>query len=138
MNEQEEIATFIKKAIGDKRRISYEKYKKINTDHSSEMVLSMLSLFHDNLPCSGSVFRMKDSFMQLRAKHIPEEEEKKGATQRKSSFLASPNIMKNFIQNAHYENKDSSGGVSQNSGGSLMNVNQAHAKEKHAFERLMP
>ena len=110
MNEQEEIGKFIRKAIGDKKRISYEKYKKINTEHSSEMVLSMLSLLQDNFPCSPSVFRMKDSFMQIRAKPEDKEEEHKGVRPRKSSFLASPNIMKNFIQNNSYEHKDSLGG----------------------------
>jgi len=52
LNEQKEINRFLDKILGDKKRIQIEKYRYINTQVSSEMVLSILQLLQDKLPCS--------------------------------------------------------------------------------------
>lgn len=42
---QEEISLLIANVFGDKKRINYEDYVQINQELSSEMFLSLLSLF---------------------------------------------------------------------------------------------
>jgi len=48
--------------FGDKKRINYEDYVKINQELSSEMFLSILILFQTNLPCSVNYYRYKNNY----------------------------------------------------------------------------
>lgn len=48
----------------EKKRIRFEYYQKINTEMSSEMVMSIMVLLHNNVPCAQNIFRMRQNFRQ--------------------------------------------------------------------------
>jgi hypothetical protein len=48
--------------FGDKKRINYEDYVKINQEMSSEMFLSILTLLQTNMPCSMNYYRYKNNY----------------------------------------------------------------------------
>lgn len=48
--------------FGDKKRINYEDYVKINQEMTSEMFLSILTLLQTNLPCSTNYYRYKNNY----------------------------------------------------------------------------
>lgn len=52
----------IANVFGDKKRINYEDYVKINQEMSSEMFLSILTLLQSNLPCSVNYYRYKNNY----------------------------------------------------------------------------
>ena len=59
---QEEISLLIQNVFGDKKRINYEDYVKINQEVTSEMFLSILTLLQTNLPCSVNYYRYKNNY----------------------------------------------------------------------------
>jgi hypothetical protein len=59
---QEEISLLISNVFGDKKRINYEDYVKINQEMSSEMFLSILTLLQTNMPCSVNYYRYKNNY----------------------------------------------------------------------------
>ena len=52
----------IANVFGDKAKINFEDYVKINQEISSEMFLSILSLLQTNLPCSVNFYRYKNNY----------------------------------------------------------------------------
>lgn len=46
----------------EKKRIRFEFYQTINKEISSEMVMSIMVLLHNNIPCAKNVFRMRENF----------------------------------------------------------------------------
>ena len=48
--------------FGDKKRINYDDYVKINQEMSSEMFLSILTLLQTNMPCSVNYYRYKNNY----------------------------------------------------------------------------
>lgn len=62
MQTQEEISLLIANVFGDKKRINYEDYVKINQELTSEMFLSILTLLQNNLPCSVNYYRYKNNY----------------------------------------------------------------------------
>lgn len=58
----EEIQLLIKSCFGDKKRINYDDYVKLNQDVSSEMFLSILTLLQTNIPCSVNFYRYKNNY----------------------------------------------------------------------------
>lgn len=59
---QEEIQLLIQSCFGDKKRINYDDYVKLNQDVSSEMFLSILTLLQTNIPCSVNFYRYKNNY----------------------------------------------------------------------------
>lgn len=70
---QEEIQNLLNTVFGDKQRINYEDYVKINQEVSSEMFLSILTLLQTNLPCSENYYRYKNNY----EKYVNNDEEGK-------------------------------------------------------------
>jgi len=70
---QEEIGLLIANVFGDKQRINYEDYVKINQELSSEMFLSILTLLQTNLPCSENYYRYKNNY----EKYVNTDDDKK-------------------------------------------------------------
>ena len=62
LNEQKEILDFLDTILGTKQRINFESYVKINKEVSSEMVISVMALLQDQIPCSQNIFRMKENY----------------------------------------------------------------------------
>jgi len=87
---QEEISLLIKNVFGDKKRINYEDYIKINQEMTSEMFLSILTLLQTNLPCSVNYYRYKNNY----EKYVGEDtKEAEGETSGIVKSIASPRIM---------------------------------------------
>jgi len=59
---QEEIQLLIQTVFGEKMRINYDEYMKIQQDVTSEMFLSLLTLLQTNLPCSVNFYRYKNNY----------------------------------------------------------------------------
>ena len=48
--------------FGDKERINFQEFSKINEEIASDMLLSVLNLFREKLPCSENYWRLKRTF----------------------------------------------------------------------------
>ena len=59
---QEEIQLLIANVFGDKKRINYDDYVKLNQEVTSEMFLSILTLLQTNIPCSVNFYRYKSNY----------------------------------------------------------------------------
>lgn len=78
----------IQNVFGDRKRINYEDYVKINQELSSEMFLSILTLLQTNLPCSVNYFRYKNNY----EKYVGDDG-KAGEMQEVVKTIASPRLM---------------------------------------------
>jgi hypothetical protein len=101
---QEEISLLIQSVFGDKKRINYEDYVKINQEMTSEMFLSILTLLQNNLPCSVNYYRYKNNY----EKYVGDESGKDGEKADENvtvKTIASPRLMsklsplKQFVDN---------------------------------------
>lgn len=101
---QEEISMLIQTVFGDKKRINYEDYVKINQEMTSEMFLSILTLLQNNLPCSVNYYRYKNNY----EKYVGDEGTKDGEKADENvtvKTIASPRLMsklsplKQFVDN---------------------------------------
>jgi hypothetical protein len=63
----------IQNVFGDKKRINYEDYVKINQEMTSEMFLSIMTLLQSHLPCSVNYYRYKNNY----EKYVGEENKNK-------------------------------------------------------------
>jgi len=121
----------------EKKRIRFEYFQKINTEISSEMVMSIMVLLHNNIPCAKNIFRMRQNFRQTFEGAISFDSEEETKVSKKESslaistqeerqrpqkvktfnLLASPNIMKSFkfadnmsvVSSDHSSSKDLGG-----------------------------
>lgn len=75
--------------FGDKKRINYEDYVKINQNISSELFLSIMILFQTKLPCSVNYFRYKNNY----EKYVDVSKDNKEGSETVVKTIASPRIM---------------------------------------------
>jgi Ca2+-binding EF-hand superfamily protein len=92
--EQKELTKFVEAVFEGKEYLNLEEYKAINTERSSEMLFSLLSLLHDRLPCSSSFFRFKTNFRKWQ--EYNNESGSPLGNRSNYSKIASPNILANF------------------------------------------
>lgn len=57
LQNQTEIQNLLNEVFGNKRRINLEEFKRINTEMTSEMFLSILILLQNSLPCTENFYR---------------------------------------------------------------------------------
>ena len=57
LQNQTEIQNLLNDVFGEKRRIDLEEFKRINTEVTSEMFLSLLILLQNSLPCTENFYR---------------------------------------------------------------------------------
>ena len=88
---QQEISVLIQSVFGDKKRINYEDYVKINQEMTSEMFLSILTLLQTNLPCSVNYYRYKNNYEKYVGDDAKEGDGGDGGQVIKT--IASPRIM---------------------------------------------
>lgn len=71
--------------FGDKERINSQDFSKINEEIASDMLLSVLNLFRERLPCSENFWRYKRNY-ELHQSSLPQdgEEKKNDGTRSKS------------------------------------------------------
>lgn len=73
----QQLYNILDECFGDKERINFQEYSKINEEIASDMLLSVLNLFREKLPCSENFWRYKRNFELNQATLIgPDEEEK--------------------------------------------------------------
>ena len=75
--------------FGDKKRIGYDEFVKINQEISSEMFLSILTLLQTNLPCSHNYYRYKNNY----EKYVGDDDKGNSGEQPVIKTIASPKIM---------------------------------------------
>lgn len=62
--DQEDIKQFLECAFIDKNKLSLEDFVHFNTDKSSEMFISVMSIIHEKLPCAQFYFRQRRKFKE--------------------------------------------------------------------------
>jgi hypothetical protein len=60
----EKIIKFIEYVFQDKKLINLADFTRFNTENSSEMLLSVMSVLHERIPCSEFYYREKKNFKQ--------------------------------------------------------------------------
>jgi hypothetical protein len=89
MKNQEELFNLIDEVFGDKKKINFEDFEKINTEISSEMFLSLIILLQSSLPCTENFTRYKRNYEKYLEGNG--EAPKHGTAEIKS--IASPRLM---------------------------------------------
>jgi len=81
--------------FGDKKRINYEDYVKINQEMTSEMFLSILTLLQNNLPCSVNYYRYKNNYEKYVGEENSTNKDGKSADEENVTYktIASPRLM---------------------------------------------
>ena len=97
---QQEIENLIQNVFGERQKLNYEDYVKINQEISCEMFLSILTLLQTNLPCSENYYRYKNNY----EKYVNTEEEGKKPEQGVVKTLASPRLMSKLSPIANLAN----------------------------------
>lgn len=63
-HEQRKIKDFVQKAFRNVKKFDIDKYLEFNSQISSEMFVSVMSILHERLPCSSYYFRQRRKFKQ--------------------------------------------------------------------------
>jgi hypothetical protein len=58
----QEMYEILDMCFGDKKRINFKDFLKINEEISSDMLLSVLNIFREKLPCSENFWRYKRNY----------------------------------------------------------------------------
>ena len=88
VNYQKEVDNFIETIFQTRQQISFREYQEINIQQSSEMLFAVMGLFHRNIACCKTIFRMKQKCDQTVQQQNP------GSPQdRRRSPVASPRII---------------------------------------------
>jgi len=58
----EKITRFIEYVFKEDKTINLAEFTRFNTDNSSEMLLSVMSVLHERIPCSEFYYREKRNF----------------------------------------------------------------------------
>lgn len=69
--------------FGQRDKITFKEFQKINEEISSDMLLSVLNLFREKLPCSENFWRYKRNY-ELHMKNEQDQEDKKDSRKSKS------------------------------------------------------
>lgn len=62
MNSLEEMTSVLNLCFGESERINFEEFSLISEQKTSDMVLSVLSLLRERLPCSENYWRYKRNY----------------------------------------------------------------------------
>lgn len=85
--------------FGQKRRINLEEFKRINTEMTSEMFLSILILLQNSLPCTENFYRYQKNFEKYISTEGTTAEDSsdpsRPASGGKVKTIASPRVMSN-------------------------------------------
>jgi hypothetical protein len=58
----QEMYKILDLCFGDKEKINFREFSKINEEIASDMLLSVLNLFREKLPCSENFWRYKRNY----------------------------------------------------------------------------
>lgn len=78
-----------------KIKIDFKEFSKINEEIASDMLLSVLNLFRQKLPCSENFWRYKRNY-ELHMQSVEKDESKSGTSASKNK-MTSPGSNKNGV-----------------------------------------
>lgn len=87
--------------FGQKKRINLEDFKRINTENTSEMFLSIMILLQNSLPCTENFYRYQKNFEKYISNDgegdsaTPDANQNRPASGGKVQTIASPRMMSN-------------------------------------------
>jgi hypothetical protein len=67
MKDQEDIGNFLKVAFYTKDTLSQEEFNHLNSNVSSEMFMSVMSVLEARLPCGTKLFKIRDAYFNGKA-----------------------------------------------------------------------
>lgn len=88
---QKQILQFLDTCFAGKERLSVETFTAINETVSSEMLLSIMTILQDRLPCSENFYRFKNNYDKFM-----EEKNGKNTVKPESKRIASPRLINNL------------------------------------------
>lgn len=112
-SDQDEIIRFTDHIFGTRQQINYNEFSHINQNITSEMFTSIMRVLHETLPCSRNFFGMKRKY-RLRQLAIDEEF---NTHESKIREIASPRIVRGLSLGKSPTRRQSSRGMSVESGG---------------------
>jgi len=83
---QEEIENLLQFCFGEKEKISFEEFVRINQESSSDLLITVINFLTEKLPCSENFWRYEKGIKKLDEANTP----------KKSELLTSPNRLSKF------------------------------------------
>jgi len=83
----------INEVFGTKKRINLEEFKRINTEITSEMFLSILILLQNSLPCTENFYRYQKNFEKYIGKEDKNDSTPAEGENGQVTLIASPKMM---------------------------------------------
>lgn len=80
--QKKEIEGLIERVFRGKKAMTFDDYKKVIKEDTSEMLLALMQIIHSNLPCAATIFQMK---------------KQQGQRERKTETIAAPKQMSNYF-----------------------------------------
>jgi Ca2+-binding EF-hand superfamily protein len=90
---QEEISQLLDLTFKKKDKINLEEFQEINENVTSDMLVTVLSLLKDKLPCSETFYSLQKEFEEKQAKS-KKDGTSQGTATKKQKTIASPRILK--------------------------------------------
>lgn len=79
--------------FGKNKKIDFEEYTRINQEISSEMFLSLMTLFQTTLPCSTNYYRYKNNYEQYCNNGQTSQDKDNESEKEVVKTIASPKLM---------------------------------------------
>ena len=113
---QEEIAELLDIVFKDKGKINLKEFQEINETISSDMLVTVLGLLRDKLPCSENFYHFQEDFFKTNIKEDNFSDMSSQATESRVKSIPSPTVLKSLSPLARQaSNREgmSSGAMSQ-------------------------
>lgn len=93
---QEEISDLLDIAFKDKDKLDLETFQKVNEDITSDMLVTVLGLLKDRLPCSETFYNFQREYEQKHGINSDTSTEDSSKSLKKQKTIASPRILKSL------------------------------------------
>lgn len=91
---QEEISELLELAFTDKDKLSLEDFQKFNEKETSDMLVTVLTLLKDKLPCTETFYKMQKEFEEKAGNKSASDADSTTTGEGKSKTIASPRILR--------------------------------------------
>jgi Ca2+-binding EF-hand superfamily protein len=91
---QEEISDLLQLTFKSKEKMNLEEFQRINEDVTSDMLVTVLTLLRDKLPCSETFYNFQREFEEKQGKSSDGSSTTGSAKVKKQKTIASPRILK--------------------------------------------
>jgi Ca2+-binding EF-hand superfamily protein len=93
---QEEISDLIELVFKDGEKINLNEFQKINETISSDMLVTVLTLLRDKLPCSEKFYKLQNDFMNENECEKDNKKKPSLTVDTKTKSIPSPNVLKSL------------------------------------------